>query len=164
MNTALKLLAPFSLALSLLAQTPAAPPAPTEAPTPLQARAFRHAGFLAKKLNLTEEQKAALKTIAQKHRDELKAKHQGLKEARQAYQAVMADPNAKETDIQNAHRLLSQRALDTALAARSLRSEMRAVLTPDQQVQADKLREEFKARHQERMMHLRKGLGLGLAG
>ena len=53
-----------------------------------------------------------------------------------------------------------QRALDAALAGHALRVEMRAVLTPEQQVQSDQLREEFKTRHQRRMMHLRKGLGL----
>ncbi len=158
MNISFKRLAPLGLAAGLLAQTPPAAPPPT--PAPGHARAFMRAGFLAQKLNLSEDQRAAMKAIAQKHKPEMKAKHQALKDARQAFQSVMADPNAKDSDIQAAHQILSQRGLDAALAGRSLHAEMRALLTPDQQTQADKLREEFKAKHQERMMHLRKGMGL----
>jgi len=118
------------------------------------------AGFMARKLNLSADQKAAMKAISQKHRDEMRAKHQAQREARQSFQAVMADPNSKPADIQAAHQVLSQRALDAALAGHALRVEMRAVLTPEQQVQSDQLRGEFKIRRERRMMHLRKGLGL----
>ena len=155
MNMNFKLLIPFSLAATLMAQAP--PPGPPHLPA---GRAAMRAGFLAKKLNLKDDQKAAMKAIGQKHRDEMKTKHQAQREARQAFQAVMADPNAKTADIQAAHQILSQRSLDAALAGHALRAEMRAVLTPEQQVQADNLREEFKAKRLERAMHLLKGLGL----
>ena len=159
MNSNFKRLIPFGLAVGLMAQAP--PPGPTqELPHLLAGRAGMRAGFMAKKLNLSDDQKAAMKAIGQKHKDDMKAKHQAQREARKAFQAVMADPNAKAADIQAAHQVLSQRSLDTALAGHALRAEMRAVLIPEQQTQADKLREEFKAKHQERMMHLRKGLGM----
>ena len=105
------------------------------------------AEFMAKKLNLSDDQKAAMKAIGQKHKDDMKAKHQAQREARKTFQAVMADPNAKAADIQAAHQVLSQRSLDTALAGHALRVELRAVLTPEQQTQADKPREEFKTKH-----------------
>ena len=159
MNTNFKLLIPFALAASLMAQAPPPGP-PQEFPHHLAGRAGMRAGFMAKQLNLSADQKAAMKAIGQKHKDEIKAKHQAQRDARKTFQALMADPNAKTADIQAAHQVLRQRSLDTALAGRSLRAEMRAVLTPEQQVQADKLREEFKAKQQERMMHLSKGLGL----
>jgi len=155
----LKLLLPFSLAAALMAQAPPPGP-PQELPQLLAGRAGMRAGFMAKQLNLSADQKAAMKAIGQKHKDEMKAKHQAKRDARKAFQAVMADPNAKNADIQAAHQVLSQRSLDTALAGHALRAEMRAVLTPEQQSQADKLRADFKAKHQERMMHLRKGLGM----
>ncbi len=101
-----------------------------------------------------------MKAIAQKHKDEMKAKHQAVRDARQAFHTTLADTNAKEADILAAHQVLSQKSLDMILAARGLRQEMRAQLTLDQQVQADKLRDEFKTQRQERMMHLRKGFGL----
>ncbi len=159
MNMNFKLLIPFTLAAGLMAQAP--PPGPPQELSHLLAgRMAMRAGFMAKKLNLSDDQKAAMKAIGQKHNDEMKAKHQARREARKSFQSVMADPNAKAADIQAAHQVLSQRSLDTALAGHALRVEMRAVLTPEQQTQADQLREDFKAKHQERMMHLRKGLGL----
>ncbi len=159
MNANIKLLLPFGLAASLMAQAPPPGP-PQELPHLLAGKAAMRAGFMAKQLNLSDDQKAAMKAIGQKHKDEMKAKHLAQRDARKAFQAVMADPNAKTADIQAAHQVLSQRTLDTALAGHALRAEMRAVLTPEQQAKADKLREEFKAKHQDRMMHLRKGLGL----
>ena len=160
MNINFKLLLPFSLAAALMGQAPQPGP-PSELPNLLAGRAGMRAGLMAKKLNLSQDQKTAMKAIGQKHKDEMKANHQAQREARKAFQAVIADPNAKAADIQAAHQVLSQRSLDVALAGHSLRAEMRAVLTPEQQVQADKLREDFKAKRQERMMHLRKGLGMG---
>ena len=159
MNMNLKLIIPFGLTSALMAQAPPPGP-PPELPHMLAGRAAMRAGFMAKQLGLSGEQKTAMKAIGQKHKDEMKAKHQAQREARKAFQAVMADPNAKAADIQAAHQVLSQRSLDTALAGHALRAEMRAVLTPEQQAKAGQLREEFKAKHQERMMHLRKGLGL----
>ncbi len=159
MNMNFKLLIPFGLAAGLMAQAP--PPGPPPGLPHLLAGKFgMRAGFMAKQLNLNDEQKAAMKAIGQKHKDEMKAKHLAQQDARKAFQAVMEDPNAKAADIQAAHQVLSQRTLDTALAGHALRAEMRAVLTPDQQAKADQLREEFKAKRQERMMHLRKGLGM----
>ncbi len=160
MNMNFKLLIPLSLAAALMAQQAPPPGPPPELPGMLAGRAAMRTGFLAKKLNLSADQKAAMKAIGQQHKDEMKAKHLAQRDARQAFQAVMADPNSKTADIQAAHQALSQSSLDLALASHSLRAEMRAVLTPEQQAQADKLRAEFQAKRQERMMHLRKGLGL----
>lgn len=159
MSINVKLLIPCGLAAGLMAQAPPPGP-PRELPRMLAGRMAMRAGFMAKQLNLSAGQKTAMKTIAQKHKDEMKAKHQAQREARQAFQALMADPNSKTADIQAAHQVLSQRSLDTILAGRALRAEMRAVLTPEQQAKADQLRADFQAKHQERMMHLRKGLGL----
>ena len=159
MNMNFKLLVPFALAAGLMAQAPPPGP-PQEFPHHLAGKSGMRAGFMAKQLNLSDDQKAAMKAIGQKHKDELKANHQAQQAARKAFQSLMADPNAKIADIQAAHQVLSQRSLDMALAGRALRAEMRAVLTPEQQAQADQLREDFKAKHQERMMHLSKGLGL----
>jgi Spy/CpxP family protein refolding chaperone len=160
MNMKLKLLIiPFALSAGLLAQAPPPGP-PQEFPHLRGGRIGQRAGFMARQLNLSDDQKAAMKAIGLKHKDEMKAKHQAQLEARKAFQALMGDLNAKTSDIQAAHQVLSQRSLEVALAGRAFRTEMRAVLTPDQQIQADKLREEGKARHQRRMMHLRKGLGL----
>lgn len=161
MNTILKLLTPFGLAAGLLAQAPPAPePPPPGILHAIAGRGLARGGMFAKQLNLTEDQKSAMKAIGQKHKDEMKAKHQALREARQAFQSVMANPASKDTDIQTAYQSLSQRGLDTALAAHALRAELRAVLTPDQQAKADQLRQDWKAKREERMMHLRKGFGL----
>lgn len=159
MNMNFKLLIPFGLAAGLMAQAPPPGP-PQELPHLMAGRAGMRAGFMAKQLNLSDDQKAAMKAIGQKHKDKMKANHQAQRDARKAFQAVMADPNAKAADIQAAHQVLSQSSLDMALAGHAMRAEMRAVLTPEQQAQADKLREEFKAKHEKRTMHLRKGLGL----
>lgn len=165
MNMNFKLLLPLGLAAGLMAQAP--PPGPPQGiPGHRGARAGMQAGmqagFMASQLNLTDDQKAAMKAIGQKHKDELKAMRQAQQDARKAFQSVMADPNAKAADIQSAHQTLSQRGLDLALAGHALRAEMRAVLTPEQQATADKLRAEFRARREERMTNRRIGMGLGL--
>jgi Spy/CpxP family protein refolding chaperone len=159
MNMNFKLLIPFSLAVGLIAQAPPSGP-PKELPQLLAGRMAKGAGFMAKQLNLSDEQKATMKAIGLKHKDEMKAKHLAQREARKAFQSVMADPNAKAADIQAAHQILSQNSLNAALAGHAMRAEMRAVLTPAQQAKSDQLRADFKAKRQERMMHLRKGLGL----
>nr|WP_320131400.1 periplasmic heavy metal sensor [uncultured Holophaga sp.] len=93
---------------------------------------------MATALKLTPEQRKQMETIRAKHAVELTAKRQALRDASTAYHQACLNPEATPEQLRKLHQPVADRQFDLMLAQRSVRLEERAVLTPEQQAQADK--------------------------
>ncbi len=146
------------LALGLVAQTPpaGAPGAPGQGgPRGPMARAAGEAqAFMAHHLKLTEAQRGQMKAIRAKHQETVKAKQRAAMEARQALHKAAAKPDASAADLKALHQAASDRQFEALMAHRAIREESRAVLTPEQRAEADRMQalaEERRAFRQGRM-------------
>jgi Spy/CpxP family protein refolding chaperone len=127
--------------LPLAAQTPASAP---QAPGAIQAR-------VATALALTPEQQAQRKAIHEKYRDAFRANHEAARAQTQAFRAAMQDPKAGEAQLRQAFDQMNSQRFQGLLQLRAMRQELRATLTPDQQVKADAMRAQFNERRRARM-------------
>ena len=132
-----------SLAFLLVAALPLAAQAPTPPPAP-QARP-------ATALGLTPEQQAQRKTIFEKYRDGARANHEAVRAQAQAFRTAMQDPKVSEAQLRQAFDQMNAARFQGMLQHRAMRQELRAVLTPDQQVKADAMRARFRERRHARM-------------
>jgi periplasmic protein CpxP/Spy len=114
---------------------------------------------LGPRLNLTDAQRAQLKSIADTHKDEWKALSDRARAAREALNdAVLADPvdegliRAKAADVAAAD-------ADMAVASARARGEAWQILTPEQQAQAKQFQAEMKNRLKERRGVMRQRIG-----
>lgn len=103
-------------------------------------------GLMFRGINLTEDQKAKMKTISESFRERTKALHQELRTKRQELRQAGESGTFNET-------LATQKLTETAgLQAKlmgerfKMRQEMLAVLTPEQKTQIEQKRAEMKAK------------------
>jgi len=94
---------------------------------------------MARRLKLTDAQKASCQAIFARHQDSFKAGKQALREAGKAYREALDKPDAKVDDLRSLNRALADRRFDLRMEGRALRQELRAVLTPDQREQAARM-------------------------
>jgi Spy/CpxP family protein refolding chaperone len=114
-------------------------------------RGDRIRGFIAEQLGLSDAQKAQIKQIRENHKDnvkpliqELRAKKQELRQSFEGdvYNETLAAQKISEMSGVKA-RLIGERF--------KMKKEILAVLTPEQKTKLDQIKEQFKARHGERM-------------
>src|SRR5689334_15854257 len=130
----------FSACVLLPAQTPA--PAPKSGP--------RMEG-LAQKLNLSEDQRNRIQAIHERQRTQMQARMPEMKARHQALRDAMKDPKSSEAELRRRFDAVNELRFQRMMSARQSRQEIRAVLTPEQQAQADALREQFRTRVRARM-------------
>jgi periplasmic protein CpxP/Spy len=107
-------------------------------------------GAFLQKLNLTDDQKAKLKTIRESFatsnkplRDQLRAKRQELRQANEGGTFDEALATQKLTEMAGLEaKMMGERF--------KLHQEMLSVLTPEQKAQLDQMKAQFKQRHGER--------------
>ena len=114
-------------------------------------RGDRMAGYL----KLTDDQRAKIKAIHEKYKDELKGHREATHLARKAFFEAAKDPNTSVDQLRKLHQALSDQNFDMMLARRALRLETRQVLTPEQREKAA----EAQGRIEERMKHRREHRG-----
>lgn len=150
------LMSRFALALGL-AFLPliAGEPEPPKAAEPAQAHRAERMEKLAKHLHLSPEQRAAIKGLHDKHKEDLRARHAAVKASRRAFVQALMNPDTPEERIKQLHQALSDKQLDALLARRSLRQEVRKVLTPAQREQAAELHGRAEQRMKERREHMK---------
>lgn len=107
-------------------------------------------GMMFRGIDLTEDQKARMKTISESYRERTKSLHQELRAKRQELRQSNDSGTFNES-------LATQKLTETAgLQAKlmgerfRMRQEMLAVLTAEQKTQMEQKRAEFKARRAER--------------
>jgi len=105
-----------------------------------------HLQELAKKLDLTDEQKAEIREILESHADKIKEAREAVAEKRQALRDLVRTDNVRDRAIQRAADDLGEAIGDAAVLRAEIRGEIRDVLTEEQRKQADELRAEVKER------------------
>lgn len=146
----------FGLYLIPLAagETPQARPEATAPQARSEQRARRmHRGMerMARHLNLTDDQKAKIKAIHEKHKDELKSRREATQQARKAFFEAVKNPDTPVDQLRTLHQTLSDKSFDMLAARRAVRLETRAILTPEQREKAA----EAMGRMEERMKNRR---------
>jgi Spy/CpxP family protein refolding chaperone len=136
-----------------MAQSQTATDAP--APKPIHAHGDwgmgrGHMGFFAKSLNLTDDQKAQMKTIMQKEHASMKPLMQQMKQThealRQYEQGTFDEAKVRVLAAQQA-----QAHIEMTVAQTRIHNEMFQLLTPEQQTQLKAMQARHEAHMQERM-------------
>jgi periplasmic protein CpxP/Spy len=103
-------------------------------------------GMMFRGVNLTEDQKAKMKTISESFRERTKSLHQELRAKRQELRQASQGSTFNESLA--TQKLQESASLQAKLMGEQfrMRQEMLAVLTPEQKTQIEQKRAEFKAR------------------
>ena len=115
---------------------------------------FGSAGFELRALNLTEAQREQVREIRERYREQMRTASQHLSEAMAKQRQAIETLPANETLITSATQDMTQAQVEVAIQQARLNADVWAVLTPEQQAQATKLRAERKARFEQRRQNL----------
>jgi protein CpxP len=106
--------------------------------------------MLARELNITDAQKAQIKTIADSHRDEWKALDDRARTAHQALQQAVTADAVDEGLIRQRSAEVAAVEADMAVARARAHAEVFQLLTPEQKNQAKTLQSTFAERMKQR--------------
>ena len=109
-------------------------------------------------LNLTEAQREQARNIAQQHQQQTRTLMERLRAARAAQQQAVDTMPVDEGRIRAAVQDLAAVEADLAVEQARLRTDLFAILTAEQQAQAQKLRAEREARMKERQGRMQQRL------
>lgn len=142
------------VALSLAAQQ-APPPA---GPMGRLARAGERLAFLAHHLKLSDAQRTQMKEIHQKHQGAIQPKQKAAMEAREALRKAAQDLSASPDQLRKFHQAVADRQFDLMMERRAVKLETRAILTPEQRAEADRMQALGEEHRQFRMERVRKAM------
>jgi periplasmic protein CpxP/Spy len=137
----------------MFAQTPSSAPAPNSQATPgvhsgRRNFAREHLDRIAQKLGLSDAQKQQARSIFEQAREQSQPIRQQLKQNREAMAAAV-----KANQVSEIHKLAHVRG-DLVAKQATVRGEASAkfyaILTPEQRVKADQMRQQFRERRRER--------------
>ena len=132
----------LTLALGAAALPGLAQPAPMPGAKPPMADGAEGRGhgrmlaMMARKLQLTPDQKAKCKAIIDQHKDSLKSRGQAIREARKASKEAWEKDDSTPASLKAMAVSLANLKVEQKLEFRAMRKELSAVLTPDQRVKA----------------------------
>jgi protein CpxP len=112
------------------------------------------AGLALRDLNLTDTQREQIREIRERSREQTRALAQRLSEAAAKQRQAIETIPVNETLITSATQDMNQSQVDVAIQEARLNAEVWAVLTPEQQAQANKLRAERQARAEARRQQI----------
>ena len=101
---------------------------------------------LARRLGITDAQKAQIKAVMQSHREERQALARRAADARAALRAAVTADTPDETAIRQRSAELAAVQADMAVARARVQAEVFQQLTPEQRAQAKTLRSQMKDR------------------
>ena len=108
---------------------------------------------LIRDLGLTEAQLASIHAIREKHRPDLLLRRDAARQSGLALRTALGDVATPRPRLQSLHDQASAARFEWMLARRSIRQEIRAVLTPEQRERAAELRGLAQARRREHLRH-----------
>lgn len=103
-------------------------------------------GLAIRELNLTDAQREQVRAIRERSQEQTRAVHQQLAQLLQKQRDAVEKIPVDEALITSATQDLVQAQVDVAIQDARLNAEIWAVLTPEQQAQATKLKAERRAR------------------
>jgi len=107
-------------------------------------------GLPLRALNLTEAQQQQVRTLTQQNREQTRAVAQRLRTAMEAQRKAVATIPINEALIRSTTQELAEAQTDMSIHQARLRSELFALLTPEQQAEAKKIQTERETRLQQR--------------
>ena len=110
-------------------------------------------GRLAKQLNLTDVQKEQMKQIKETSKAKVQPLRENLKSIHQQLETATADGKFDEAQVQNLATQQANIMAQLTVEKERAKSQMFAVLTPEQQTQAKAIKEEMKAKFKERFQN-----------
>lgn len=117
----------------------AAQPAPQAPPQAAPAKPNRAWARLAEQLKLTENQKTQIQALHTRHSETAKGLRQAAAEAHRAFQEALHKPETPVDQLRTLHQTMQDKAFDLMMDRRTLDGEIRALLTPEQRTEWDKL-------------------------
>jgi Spy/CpxP family protein refolding chaperone len=105
-------------------------------------------------LNLTEAQRAQVRDIRERYREQTATLVRRLTEVTEKQRQAIETLPVNETLITSATQDMTQAQVDVAIQEARLNADIWSVLTPEQQAQATKLRAERKAKMEERLQQI----------
>ena len=118
-------------------------------------------GMALHRLDLTEEQTTKIKAILEESRPTFEALHEQIQANREAFREANPPTTFDETTIRAHVAQQSGLHADMAVAAAKVRSQVLAVLTPEQLAELEQMREQMKDRMDDSMGHGHRGFGGG---
>jgi Spy/CpxP family protein refolding chaperone len=97
-------------------------------------------GFPLAQLELTDAQREQVRTVMQRHREDMQTVGQRLHEAHEAQRAAVETVPVNESLIRSTSQALATAQTDMALVQARIHSDIWGLLTPDQQAKAKELR------------------------
>jgi len=151
-------------ALVTLASTVIVPAQETDSPSKSGRHGHRHDGprgerwqRMVEGLDLTEAQRADIQDLVAKNREEVRSLMDDLLAARKDMRAAVSAPTVDEREIRKTSERLVKAQTAMALKRARLASDIRAVLTPEQQKQLEAkraaMRDQMRERKQRRHRH-----------
>ena len=108
-------------------------------------------GLELRALNLTDAQREQVREIRDRYREQMRPVLQRLNEASDKQRQAIETLPVNETLITSATQDMTQAQVDVAIQQARLNADIWAVLTPEQQAQATKLRADRQARFEKRL-------------
>ena len=108
-------------------------------------------------LDLSTEQRQAIEAIQANYRPQLQALRENSRDSRRALRDTTPDASDYATVVAEASQAAAEHASQLVLLTAELRREVHAVLTPEQQEKALKMRDTMKDRFEERRERRRAG-------
>ncbi len=105
--------------------------------------------MIGRKLNLTDAQRNQIKTIVSEERPKMKPLFQQLKAGREQLEALMKSGPFDEAKVRSIAKGQADTIADMIVARQRMKSQIWAVLTPEQRAKAEKLREAWKTLHED---------------
>ena len=102
-----------------------------------------------RKLNLTDAQRKQMKTIVSEERPKMKPLFEQLKAGREQLDALIKSGPFDEAKVRSIAKAQADTLIDMIVAKERMKSQIYAVLTPEQRAKAEKLREAWKTLHEE---------------
>ncbi|HWQ09273.1 MAG TPA: Spy/CpxP family protein refolding chaperone [Holophaga sp.] len=96
-------------------------------------------GRLAERLKLTESQKTQIQDILARHKETAGDKAKAAWEAARSFRDASQDPATPPAQLKTLYQASSDKRFELMLDLRARRSEVRAILTPEQRTELDKL-------------------------
>jgi periplasmic protein CpxP/Spy len=115
-------------------------------------------GLPLRQLDLTDQQRAQVRTIMESHQQEFRALGERMREAHRALNQAVTAPAVDEGAIRAASATLAEAQADGAVLRARVHAEVFNVLTPEQQQRAGQLRQQFEQRRDERLEQRRQNL------
>lgn len=116
-------------------------------------RGFGHRGGferLAEKLNLSDAQKAQIKQIKETNKTTVQPLRENMKSIRQQLKAATTNGNFNEVQVQTLATQQANIMAQLTVEKERTKSQIYAILTPEQQTQAKALKEQMKERFKDR--------------